>query len=156
MKCSTATDLMLETDPRELAGEGESELVFHLMTCDRCRAIADRLLSGQLSLARELEAVSPQRGVKEALRAAEQKALAVGRKKTRWQIGAPLAAAAGLVALVLLGDGSNAIDETVQARVPVPLPGLEVTGPPGKDIAVFQVADRPDIVVVWFLDAGDE
>jgi hypothetical protein len=58
--------------------------------------------------------------------------------------------------LVLLGDGSSTIDESVQASVPAQLPGLEITAPPGKDVAVFKVTDRPDIVVVWFLDAGDE
>jgi hypothetical protein len=155
MNCSTATELMLEADPRALGGEGDSELVSHIESCDRCRAIADRFLSGQLALANELDANVPRRTVEEALRAAEQRSIVLRRRKTLWQVGAPLAAAAGLVGLVLLGDGSTGSDVLLQTSVPEPLPGLEVSGPPGKDVAVFKVTDRPDIVVVWFFDTGD-
>jgi len=33
--------------------------------------------------------------------------------------------------------------------------GLDIETPPGKNVAVFEIADRPDIVVVWFYDQGD-
>jgi hypothetical protein len=32
---------------------------------------------------------------------------------------------------------------------------LDLETPPGKDVAVFEVEDRPDIVVVWFYEQGD-
>ena len=121
--------------------------------------LAEQIVSSQLGLARELETHTPRIRADEALRRAESKASAVRRRGAIWQIGAPLAAAAGLVGLVLLGDSQNIIDNPkslVQAQVPESLPGLEVQGPPGKDVAVFGVADRPDVVVVWFFDVGDE
>ena len=72
------------------------------------------------------------------------------------KICAPLAAAASVAAVVVLGGGSDGLDGAIQARIPETLPGLEVQSPPGKDVAVFEVADRPDVVVVWFFDAGDD
>jgi hypothetical protein len=156
MNCVAAIDRMLEAGPQDLTGEGDSELASHLAACDRCRTIAEQFVAGQLGLARELEAQTPRLPAGDALRIAERKASAISRRNAAWQIGAPLAAAASLTALVLLNDDNNGAEVFVQARVPEPLPGLEVTAPPGKDVAVFKVTDRPDVVVVWFLDAGDE
>jgi hypothetical protein len=156
MNCSTAADMMMEADPQELSGEGDSDLASHLEGCSSCRAMAEQLIDGHLSLAMGLDARMPRLSVEDALHAAERRASALRRRNARLQIGAPLAAAAGFVALVLLEHGSQAVEEPVQTTVVKSMPGLDVTGPPGKDIAVFKVLDRPDIVVVWFFDAGDE
>ena len=118
--------------------------------------MAEQFLEGQLGLARELDARVPRLSADEALRVAGRKVAAARRRKTRWQIGAPLAAAAGLAGLVLLGDRNNDTEVLARAHAPEQLPGLEVTGPPGKDVAVFKVTGRPDVVVVWFFDSGDE
>jgi hypothetical protein len=147
---------MLEADPRELGGEGDSALTVHLAACESCRVVAGQIVNGQLALARELETQPLRVGAKEALRRAESKATTIRRRNAFWQIGAPLVAAAGITGIVLLGDSPIGLEGLVQARVPETLPGLEVQGPPGKDVAVFEVADRPDVVVVWFFDAGDD
>jgi anti-sigma factor RsiW len=156
MNCVSAIDRMLEADPQELSRPGASELASHLATCERCRQLAERIVAGQSELARELEAQAPGINADEALKLAEHRASAIRRRSIVWQIGAPLAAAAGIAGIVLLGDGRTSLDTPVQARVTETLPGLEVQSPPGKDVAVFAVADRPDVVVVWFFDAGDD
>ena len=156
MNCASAINGILEADSQELCGAGDSELALHLATCERCRQLAESIFAGQLELARELDARSPRIRADEALKIAERKASEVRRRNRIWQIGAPLAAAAGLTGVVLLSDGHGGLEDLVQARVPETLPGLEVQSPPGKDVAVFEVADRPDVVVVWFFDAGDD
>jgi hypothetical protein len=159
MNCASAIDQMLEADPQELLGEGNGELAGHLASCERCGALAEQIVAGQLGLARELEMLTPRIPADEVLRRAESKASAIRRRGGIWQIGVPLAAAAGLAGMILLGDSRNIMDSPeslVQAQVPESLPGLAVQGPPGKDVAVFNVADRPDVVVVWFFDVGDE
>ena len=54
IECKTALERLLEADPAELGGEGDSELVVHLRGCERCTAVAERLLDGQQELAAEL------------------------------------------------------------------------------------------------------
>ncbi len=156
MNCKTAVDRMLEADHRELAREVESDLVSHLETCQRCQVLADQILSETIGLSRELEAQSSRFQADEALSVATEKATTRRRRNTLLQFGAPVAAAAGIAGMVLLADGNNGMENLLQARVPEALPGLEVQSPPGKDVAVFEVADRPDVVVVWFFDSGDE
>jgi len=156
MKCASAIDLMLEADPQQLAGEGDGGLTLHLGSCESCRVFAGQIVDGQRALARELESLAPRIGADDALRLAERKASTIRRRSAIWQIGAPLAAAAGITGIALLGGGPDGLESLVQARGPEALPGIEVQSPPGKDVAVFEVADRPDVVVVWFFDAGDD
>ncbi len=156
MNCQTATEMMMEASPRDLAGDGDPILASHLESCEKCRALAEHFLVSQLGLVRELDAHAPRLSVDEALQAAKGRVATIRRRNARWQIGAPLAAAAGLAGLVVLADGSEETDVLARTPVPEQLPGLEVIGPPGKDVAVFNVTDRPDVVVVWFFDSGDE
>lgn len=156
MKCASAIDRMLEADPQELAGSGDGELASHIATCEPCSAMAAQIVNSQLELAQELDSHTPRLRADEALRITEGRAASKRRRNNIWQIGAPMAAAAGFAGVVLLGGGHQDIGSTALARVQEPLPGLEVQGPPGKDVAVFEVADRPDVVVVWFFDAGDD
>lgn len=156
MNCSSAIQSMLEAEPLELRGIGDSELAKHLATCEECRSIASEMLAAQESLAGELAAAEPRLSVEEAVRVAGRRRASVSRRNLFLQVGAPLAAAAGLAGIVMFGGQNDTANETVQTLVEETLPGLEVQGPPGKDVAVFEVADRPDVVVVWFFDAGDE
>ena len=156
MKCASAIDRMLEADPQELSGEGTGELAGHLASCDRCCALAEQIVEGQLGLARELETQSPRLSAEDGLRIAEKRSSAIRRRNAIWQIGAPLAAAAGITGIVLAGNGGVGVKDMALTRGAETLPGLEVQAPPGKDVAVFGVADRPDVVVVWFFNAGDD
>ena len=107
MNCSIATETMLEADPQDLTGDNDSDLARHIAACARCRAIAEHLVQGQLGLARELDELSPQTAVDEAIQIAGRRASAIRRRNLRWQIGTPLAAAAGLVGLVLLKHSTS-------------------------------------------------
>lgn len=156
MKCASAVDRMLEADLQEISDAGSGELAKHLASCDRCSDLAEQILAGEFGLARELETSAPRIGADEALRIAESKASVVWRRNAVWQIGVPLAAAASITAVMLFGDGGFGVENSVLRSSPETLPGLEVQGPPGKDVAVFEVANRPDVVVVWFFDAGDD
>jgi len=147
---------MLEVEPQELSIEGNGELAGHLASCERCRALAEQIVAGQLGLARELNMQSPRTCADEALRIVEDRKSAIRRGNAVWQIGAPLAAAASITAVLLFGNGGSGLENSILNNSPETLPGLEVQGPPGKDVAVFGVADRPDVVVVWFFDAGDD
>ena len=156
MNCAAATELMLEADLPDLQGDGDRELAAHLAECERCRTIGAQFLSAQVDLAREIDGRAPGRSVEEALIVAKRESARQRRRNAILQIGAPIAAAAGLAGVMMFGDGNNGTETLFQVSAPEPLPGLEVTAPPGKDVAVFNVADRPDVVVVWFFDAGDE
>jgi hypothetical protein len=147
---------MMEADPRDLAGEGDPKLALHLETCEKCRSLSEKFLASQLGLARELDERAPRLSAEEALQVAKRRVATIRRRNARWQIGAPMAAAAGLAGLVLLVDDGDKTEALARGRVPEQLPGLEVVGPPGKDVVVFKVTDRPDVVVVWFFDSGDE
>jgi hypothetical protein len=70
-------------------------------------------------------------------------------------VAVPALAAAGLVGIMLLdlrrsGEPGSVWEAPQRTSV-----GLDIEAPPGKNVAVFEVEDRPDIVVVWFYDQGD-
>lgn len=156
MKCASAVDRMLEADLREISDAGSGELAEHLTSCDRCSHLAEQILAGELGLARELETPNHRISAAEALRVAERSRSLVRRRNAIWQIGGPFAAAASVAAVVLFGNGGFGVENSILTSSPETLPGLEVQSPPGKDVAVFEVANRPDVVVVWFFDAGDD
>lgn len=156
MNCSVTLDQMLEADLRVLRGEGESELAHHVRSCDRCRGTAQRILQREQAMAAELEAPAPQTPIARALENAKVIADTRRRRRTVWRTVLPLAAAAGLAGIVLLQSGPRNIVNTVpvdRASSPV---GVDVVPPAGQNVAVFEVADRPEIVVVWFFKSGDE
>jgi hypothetical protein len=62
----------------------------------------------------------------------------------------PLALAAGIGALLLLGDGNGRPASPSTAPVTgVAVPALEVEAPAGSSVAVFRT-DNPNIVVIWY------
>jgi hypothetical protein len=69
-------------------------------------------------------------------------------------VGVPLAAAAGLAALLLSGMPRGPADRFVGGPAPAaPEVGLALEVPPGRDAAVIETSN-PDITVVWFF-SGD-
>ena len=156
MSCSAILDQMLEADLHVLEGEGESELAHHVRSCERCRSTARRILEQEQAMAAELETLAPTTPVARALENAKVIADATRRRRAAWRTVLPLAAAAGLVGIVLVQSGPRDIVDTVpvnRASAPV---GVDVVAPVGHNVAVFKVVDRPDIVVVWFFKSGDE
>lgn len=156
MNCAEARDRLLEADPAELEGRVESELWRHVEACGDCHALADRILSAQSALDATLAAIRPRAPVEAALQRACAR-VATARRPRRWWTVAPLAAAAGVAGLLLFGDGgSDMPGETWQPRPLQAVSGVDVEAPAGQDVVVFDIKDRPDVVVVWFFDKGEE
>lgn len=90
MRCQEAAELILEAEPAELAGEGDSPLADHLRVCGRCARVGTRLLEGGRVLgdvvgdvvghreARSAGAGRGMRGVEEALAEFEARLGAAG------------------------------------------------------------------------------
>ena len=156
MNCATALDRLLEADLAETAARGESELAQHLRTCDRCRAVADRILADQQALGRAIAEAEPRTPVDEALRSAAGRVRLARRRRKIWRVTLPAAAAAGLAGILVFGGGGQgALDSVWEGTMPQPATGLDIQAPAGRDFLVFEVQDRPDIVVVWFFDRGE-
>jgi predicted anti-sigma-YlaC factor YlaD len=156
MNCAEIRGLLLDADRAELDGTAESDLGRHLHGCSSCRELADLILTTERALAIQVESERPATSVESALEKARQTASA-GRRRRAWRVAAPTAAAAGLAGLLVFGSGRpnmpGEIWEPPPARVSA---GVEVEAPPGRDVAVFDIEDQQDIVVVWFFDQGDE
>jgi len=143
MTCMEARAALLEADLEELRGTADTPLALHLRDCADCRAAAERVLRVEGALGWRLAALAPRRGI--------ARAPATPRRRRPWRWAVPLAAAAGVGALLL-----------VVTRPPEPRPvegrpadvaqetgGVSVRAPAGRNVAVFQT-DNPDIVVIWF------
>ena len=155
MNCADAREQLLEADPAELRGEGETELSLHVRECAACGAVAARLVAATLELNRTLEAVQPGVPVDAALRELRGRLRRERRRHRRLAGTIAVAAAATLAGLVLLRNGQPVVETDRQPSV-VASPGLEVEAPPGNTVAVFEVADRPDIVIVWLFEMGEQ
>jgi hypothetical protein len=142
MTCSEARERLLEVDPIELAGKGNSELAAHVRGCSRCAAVAQVILNDERDLGRALADASPQRAAEDAMRTAPRQTRRV------WRAATTLAAAALLAALLLRprDEGRHALLSPSGAAV---RSDIDVEAPPGKSVAVFRT-DNPDIVVIWF------
>ena len=156
MNCAEARDRLLEADPAELEGRVDTELRRHLRACPDCQALADHVLNAQSALEAALDGIRPRAPVDAALEQATARATAA-RRLRKWWAAAPLAAAAGVAGLLLFGSGgSDMPGETWQPRSVETASGVHVEAPLGQDVVVFDIKDRPDVVVVWFFDKGDE
>jgi hypothetical protein len=114
------------------------------------------MLHAQSVLDRALLDAQPKTPVDLALQTAALRVAAV-RRRQRWWTVAPLAAAAGVAGLLLLGRGDSDLPgEMWQPQPAVVVSGIDVEAPSGQDVVVFDIEDRPDVVVVWFFDKGDE
>jgi len=147
---------MLEAEVTDLEGRGASALSGHVRQCVYCAGVAQRVLDLQRELQRMLGAERPRTGIDAALSRAGARATAVRRRRRTWQTAIPLAAAAGLAGILIYGGTRSSMPGSVwQAREQSVAVGLDIETPPRQNVAVFEVADRPDIVVVWFYDQGD-
>ena len=150
MLCRDALRALLEAEPLELKGEGESAVAAHVRECSECRAAAEVLLTGEESLAETLRGQAPPLDVKSVLERAHS-APGPGRRAWRsaaWKSVVPLAAAAATAFLLLTRNGG------MPPVAPVSEPSLITTAqvleaPEGMNVAVLET-QNPAIAVVWF------
>jgi len=156
VNCSEALDLLLEADLLELEGKGDSELAGHVRSCSECRAAASRILEWQGELGESLSRARSRTPVEQALRIAAADARRGSRRRRMWQVAIPLAAAAGMAGIIVGRNGGNsALEHARERSTRQAAKGLDLVTPPGKDVAVFKLENRPDIVVVWFIEKGE-
>jgi ferric-dicitrate binding protein FerR (iron transport regulator) len=142
--CDAAREMLLEADPAELKGQGESDFARHLRTCAACRQRTAFILSETTALGRALSALPP------APDAVDRRPADRGPRARRWRIAIPLALAAGVGALLLARrpqmplPTSNAPLQVATANQRT----LDVQVPAGQSVAVFHT-DNPKIVVIW-------
>ena len=150
MNCELALERMLDADPEELEGRGDSELISHIQGCGRCQAVAAELVAGHEMLAAQIHSVDVDRGVERVLPAVRRAATQRVRRRRLIRFALP-AAAAAVLALFATRD-----------RVPsVPLgnPPARLAGPaleqptvrlaPNTNALVLKT-NNPKITVVWF------
>lgn len=154
MKCDAVRELMLVCDPEDLHVDGTSELSTHLRDCAACGRVASRILMGQQALDEALASLGPRPAGQPA--SVGMPASSLRRVTRRWR-ALPLAAAAGLAALLI---GRTLLDRPV-FDAPVPGPGaraavgpadrLIVLAPEEGQMVVFETSD-PSVTVVWFYE----
>jgi len=140
MHCSDCRHLLLEADPGELRRIGSSELVAHLRACETCRRAAHHVLDGEQLLRTALLDLQPNGSAA----VAAQAAIRTSRRRRHRLVAVPLAAAAGLAALLLLRPEPFTPGTPQQFAGPPPI----VEARSGQDVIVYQTAN-PDVVVVW-------
>jgi anti-sigma factor RsiW len=149
INCKAAFDLLLESDPAELAGRGDTELAAHVKQCARCGAVAAKLLEGQEELAGALDAMRPRTGVDDALSAARTRRQRRSWRRNAWRMAAPLAAAAVVagVFVVRSANTSRMPGELVVGPAPRIEPVVEM--PVAQNTLVFETEDK-SAKVIWF------
>lgn len=150
MNCDLALERMLEANPEELAGRGDSELAVHVAECARCGAVAAELLAGQEALAVGLRSLEGERDVEAVLGKVRRAARRRRRRRLVSRVAVPLAAAAALTLLVV-GDRGRRVEP--KASLPVVArasrPEQAVRLAPNTNAVVFETSN-PKITVVWF------
>lgn len=147
MTCADARKAILEADVPALRGEDNSPLALHLRGCQGCRRVAEAVLHGEGLLANELTRAVPPLDLDRILATFP----APGRKRRPWYRRplilplAPLAAAAGLAAILLTREPSLPGPDY---SPPAPSFGPDVVVPEGRTAAVMSTSN-PDITVVW-------
>ena len=91
MNCELALERMLDADPEELEGRGDSELVGHIQGCGRCQAVAAELLAGHEMLAGRIPSVDVDRGVDAVLPAVRRAASQRVRRRRLIRFALPAA-----------------------------------------------------------------
>ncbi len=144
MNCETARERLLEADLTELQAEGD--LALHLQNCESCRRRAQLILDQYAALRSALEQQAP--GLDPADRR-WQRPLPRRPAWRRWPLVLPLALAASLAILLVARRHQPGLEPVMSVpTIALGGPGLDVQGPPGRTVAVFQT-DNPDIVVIW-------
>jgi len=147
MDCAAARALLLEADPAELRGGGDSPLAAHLAECAACRARAEAILAGEAELGAALRML--------ATPSADAKVIPL-RPRRPWggrmvPAAASLAAIAAALAAVMLAGPDTApprvasVDERARLMFPAaPVARAEA----GRSVAVLKTSD-PGVTVVW-------
>jgi hypothetical protein len=159
--CVEMRERLLEADPAELLGEGDSTVALHVAGCAACTAAARRILRSQQELADALSQLSARAApaadggvVSVGSGASAESAVrpARGARRSLLRVMPPLAAAAVLVLFLLQPRAA----EELPRLEPVPEPTAYALDMPmvnatdGSDVAVMQTSN-PNITVVWFL-----
>lgn len=146
MDCAAARPLLLEADPAELRGEGDSPLAAHLRGCAGCRARADAILAGEAELAAALRML--------ASPSTDRKVIPL-RPRRGWGRIAPAAASfaalAAAVAAVMVARPPAAAPPGIAAAEIARLmfPAAPVArAEAGRSVAVLKTSD-PGVTVVW-------
>ena len=165
MTCAATREWILEVDPEELeqeaSREASEEHADHLAECPECRALADKVLGAESALRDQLDSVALTLDVVVALERARKAQQATAhqavRRRRRWQVAVPLAAAA-LVGIILVGRPSPvsvpAFDPaTVRAARALGLVGPRpvVKAESDQRVAVLPT-ENPNITVIWFME----
>lgn len=147
MDCRAVRDALLEADLAELRGEGESDVSRHLAGCADCRAAATRILQAEGALLRALQAPEPRRPIETVLAAARAEAGRRAMRRRTWRRWTPLAAAAGLGAILWIARREPPLPAPAPDMRPTPT--VTVEAPPGRNVAVLETGNA-NIVVFWF------
>lgn len=136
LTCAEARELMLEAEPDELRGGGETALAAHIAQCAPCRTVAALLLKEMALLDDGIDELAAH-GTKPKQR----------RPKRHWRWAAlPLAAAAVLALLLVRGPSDPEVTAPhVLARLMFPQEPI-VTPPAGKQALVME---KNNVTVVW-------
>ena len=148
INCDTAYERLLEADPAELVGQGDSELAVHVRECTRCQAVGTKLLAGQEQLAMALIGYRPATDVERALSAARARRAKARTWGWAWQWG-PVAAAAVAAGVMILQSvtGSRMMDTAIAMVPPAIEPLVEVAA--DQNVMVFETKDE-SAKVIWF------
>ena len=151
MPCEMKLDVLLEAEPEELAGVGDTALAQHVARCSRCRAIAGELLEGQTLLAEGLRLLTPARNVESVV---DRIRLQAARRRLRSRLRTvvlPLAAAAVLSVLVVGArvPRRTVFDDTTARGAATLEAARAIRVSPARNVAVMKT-DNPKITVVWF------
>jgi hypothetical protein len=148
INCDAAFERLLEADPAEIAGQGDSELAVHVRECARCQAVGAKLLGGQEQLAVALTQIVPHTDVDRALSAARARRSKAHRWQQFWQWG-PVAAAAAIAGVMILQAlGGTPMLEGEIGPVPAAIEPL-VEAPADQNVMVFETSDQ-SATVIWF------
>jgi len=150
VNCEMALERMLDANPEELDGRGDSELVVHIQDCGRCQAVAAELLAGHEMLDAEIHSVDADRGVERVMPAVRRAAIQRVRRRRLIRFVIPAAAAAVLALLVT----RDPVPSMPLGNPPAQLAGSAPEQPtvrlaPNTNALVLET-NNPKITVVWF------
>ena len=155
--CAGFRELLLEADPSELRGVGESPLALHLRHCARCAADAERVLAAQQRMAAALAGLTASAAPPPAPGRTEPRAWSApgSRARTRRRLilgAAPLTAAAVLMLLLVQQRDRDELPllEPVSEQIAVAGDVPVVNVSTAHDVAIMKTSD-PNITVVWYL-----
>jgi hypothetical protein len=154
--CDRYREALLEAEPDDLRGLGQTEVARHIRACPACARAGGIILDTTASLNAFLASGGHVSDLDTVLRRAAtsggttpmptdrpESALA-WRSRRRW---VALAAAAAISALLLLPRRPPPLPPVATVANAAPLPSLESA--PGQTVAVFETGN-PDITVLWF------